>query len=61
MQVALPPLEMVLALLPQSQTGTQTLPETAVIGDDWQGVGQEMQLDVETFTRSLKKKDREGK
>lgn len=58
MQVARPPLETVLVLLPQSQTGTQTLPGTAVIGGYWQGVGEEMQLDVETLTRSLKK---EGK
>lgn len=49
MQAALPPLEMLLALLPQSQTGTQTLPGTAIIGGYWQRVGEEVQLDVETL------------
>lgn len=58
--MALPPLDMVLALLPQSQTGTQTLPETAVIGGYWQGVGEDTQLNVETLSRGLKK-DRKGK
>lgn len=51
----LPPLETPLAPLPQSQTGTQSLPGTVVIGGCWQAVGEEIQLDVDTFNRSLKK------
>lgn len=51
----LPPLETPLAPLTQTQTGTQSLPETVVIGGYWQVVGEEIQLDVDTFNRSLKK------
>lgn len=43
----LPPLETPLVPLPQSQTGTQSLPGTVVIGGCWQVVGEEIQLDVD--------------
>lgn len=56
-QALLPPLETPLVPLPQSQTATQSLPGTVVIAGCWQVVGEEILLDVDTFNRSLKKRE----